>query len=132
TNRSLSPVLRFPHGRISPPPKRVAMQRPAPVDPAHHPHLSGLFAPQREEVDVRDLEVQGELPADLHGSYLRNGPNPRFDPIGHYVYPIDGDGMVHRVQIVEGTARYTNRFVRTPQVVAEEKAGRALWAGITD
>ena len=108
------------------------MQRPAPVDPAHHPHLSGLFAPQREEVDVRDLEVQGELPADLHGSYLRNGPNPRFDPIGHYVYPIDGDGMVHRVQIVEGTARYTNRFVRTPQVVAEEKAGRALWAGITD
>ncbi len=108
------------------------MQRPAPVDLAHHPHLSGLFAPQREEVDVRELEVHGELPADLHGSYLRNGPNPRFDPIGHYVYPIDGDGMVHRVQIAGGTARYTNRFVRTPQVVAEEKAGRALWAGITD
>ncbi|WP_241385259.1 carotenoid oxygenase family protein [Rhodococcus sp. CH91] len=108
------------------------MHPPAPVDPAHNPHLTGLFAPQREEVDVHDLEVHGELPADLHGSYLRNGPNPRFDPIGHYVYPIDGDGMVHRVEITEGGARYTNRFVRTPQVVAEEKAGRALWAGITD
>lgn len=108
------------------------MNRPAPVDMAHHSHLSGMFAPQREEVDVPGLEIEGQLPAELHGSYLRNGPNPRFDPIGHFVYPIDGDGMVHRVQLADGTARYTNRFVRTPQVVAEEKAGRALWAGITD
>ncbi|MEE2033017.1 carotenoid oxygenase family protein [Rhodococcus chondri] len=108
------------------------MNRPAPVDMAHHSHLSGLFAPQREEVDVGDLEVVGELPGDLQGSYVRNGPNPRFDPIGTYLYPIDGDGMVHRVAIDEGTVRYTNRFVRTPQVVAEEKAGRALWAGVTD
>lgn len=108
------------------------MNRPAAVDMAHHSHLSGLFAPQRDEVDVAGLEVVGELPGDLQGSYLRNGPNPRFDPIGTYLYPIDGDGMVHRVRIDEDTVRYTNRFVRTPQVVAEEKAGRALWAGITD
>ncbi|MGW0017077.1 carotenoid oxygenase family protein [Rhodococcus sp. NPDC003382] len=108
------------------------MARPTPIDMAHHPHLSGLFAPQREEVDVRGLEIVGELPDDLHGSYLRNGPNPRFDPIGSYVYPIDGDGMVHRVELTDGTARYTNRFVRTPNVLAEEKAGRALWSGLTD
>src|SRR5690606_30275264 len=62
------------------------MNRPAPVDMAAHPYLSGLFAPQRDEVDVRNLEVLGDLPADLHGSYLRNGPNPRFDPIGSYLY----------------------------------------------
>lgn len=108
------------------------MNRPAPVDMAAHPYLSGLFAPQRDEVDVRNLEVLGDLPADLHGSYLRNGPNPRFDPIGSYLYPIDGDAMVHRVEFSDGSVRYTNRFVRTPQVVAEENAGRALWAGVTD
>lgn len=108
------------------------MNRPAPVDITHHPFLTGLFAPQRAEVDVRDLEIYGELPSDLNGSYLRNGPNPRFDPIGTYLYPIDGDAMVHRIELTGGTARYTNRFVRTPQVVAEEKAGRALWAGVTD
>lgn len=110
----------------------TSVARPAPIDMAHHPHLSGLFAPQREEVDVRGLEVAGELPADLHGSYLRNGPNPRFDPIGSYVYPLDGDAMVHRIELDGGTACYTNRFVRTPQVVAEEEAGRALWSGLTD
>lgn len=108
------------------------MNRPAPVDLAHNPYLSGVFAPQRDEVDVANLPVSGELPPDLQGSYLRNGPNPRFDPIGTYVYPLDGDAMVHRVEIGDGTVRYTNRFVRTPNVVAEEKAGRALWAGITD
>lgn len=106
--------------------------RPAPVDMAHHSHLTGLFAPQRDEVDVRDLDVIGEIPPDLHGAYLRNGPNPRFDPIGRYVYPLDGDGMVHRVELADGRARYTNRFVRTPMVEAEERAGHAIWGGVTD
>ncbi|MDF3281634.1 carotenoid oxygenase family protein [Gordonia sp. N1V] len=106
--------------------------RPAPVDLAHHSHLTGVFAPQREEVDVADLTVHGDLPNNLRGSYLRNGPNPRFDPIGSYVYPLDGDAMVHRISIADGAVRYTNRFVRTPMVVAEEAAGQALWSGITD
>lgn len=105
---------------------------PAPVDTLHHAHLSGVFTPQREEVDVDGLEVVGELPADLHGTYYRNGPNPRFDPIGRYLYPIDGDAMVHRVHLEDRRVRYTNRFVRTPMVLAEERAGRALWAGVTD
>ncbi|NDZ96693.1 carotenoid oxygenase family protein [Streptomyces sp. SID6673] len=106
--------------------------RPAPVDMAHHAHLSGVFAPQRSEVDVDDLEVIGTIPDDLHGSYLRNGPNPRFDPIGSYVYPLDGDAMVHRLEIGGGAAHYRNRFVRTPMVVAEEAAGHAIWSGLTD
>jgi carotenoid cleavage dioxygenase len=106
--------------------------RPAPVDVVHHTHLTGVFEPQREEVDVGGLDVIGELPGDLQGAYLRNGPNPRFDPIGSYIYPLDGDGMVHRVEVTDGTARYTNRFVRTPMVEAEEKAGHVIWPGVTD
>ncbi|MFE6489480.1 carotenoid oxygenase family protein, partial [Streptomyces sp. NPDC057757] len=49
---------------------------------------------------------------------------------GSYLYPIDGDGMLHAVRISDGRARYLNRFVRTPALVAEEKAGRALWGGL--
>lgn len=95
------------------------------------PHLSGLFAPITAEIDVTDLRVTGELPAELDGDYVRNGPNPRFSPLGRYVYPLDGDGMVHRIRVRDGRASYTNRFVRTPALVAEEAAGRALWPGIT-
>ena len=105
---------------------------PQPIDVSKEPHLQGVFAVQTDEVDVADLTVEGDLPDELEGAYLRNGPNPRFTPLGGYIYPLDGDGMLHRVQLSGGSARYTNRFVRTPAVVAEEAAGHALWAGIAD
>lgn len=103
---------------------------PAPVDVSSTPHLQGLFAPTATEIDVADLRIDGELPTDIDGDYIRNGPNPRFSPIGGYLYPLDGDGMLHRIQLRDGKARYRNRFVRTPALVAEENAGRALWPGI--
>ncbi|GGZ81533.1 retinal pigment epithelial membrane protein [Streptomyces subrutilus] len=99
-------------------------------DPTRVAHLSGRYAPVTEEVDEVGLAVTGELPDDLDGLYLRNGPNPRFSPIGSYLYPIDGDGMLHGVWISQGAARYRNRFVRTPAFLAEERAGRALWGGL--
>ncbi|MFJ1787035.1 carotenoid oxygenase family protein [Streptomyces anulatus] len=99
-------------------------------DPTRVAHLSGRFAPVTEEVDAADLQVVGKLPEELDGVYLRNGPNPRFSPIGSYLYPIDGDGMLHGVWMTQGRARYRNRFVRTPAMRAEEAAGHALWGGL--
>ncbi|MEV7273435.1 carotenoid oxygenase family protein [Streptomyces bacillaris] len=104
--------------------------RATPFDPTRVAHLNGRFAPVTEEVDAVDLPVVGELPAGLDGVYLRNGPNPRFTPVGSYLYPIDGDGMLHGVWLSQGRARYRNRFVRTPAMRAEEAAGHALWGGL--
>ena len=102
-----------------------------PVDPASVAHLSGIFAPIQDEIDVGPLEVvQGSLPRELTGVYLRNGPNCRFPPLGSYTYPLDGDGMLHAIELADGRARYRNRFVRTPGLAAEERAGRALWGGV--
>ncbi|MFH8337634.1 carotenoid oxygenase family protein [Streptomyces sp. AM6-12] len=106
------------------------MTASAAFDPTRVAHLTGRFAPVTEEVDAVDLAVTGELPKELDGVYLRNGPNPRFTPIGSYLYPLDGDGMIHGVWLSDGRARYRNRFVRTPAMIAEEKAGRALWGGL--
>ncbi|WP_152364294.1 carotenoid oxygenase family protein [Microlunatus speluncae] len=73
-------------------------------------HLTGNYAPVPDEIDAVDLPVTGELPAELSGRYLRNGPNPR-SPNDHW---FTGDGMVHGVRISGGRARwYRNRFVRT-------------------
>jgi carotenoid cleavage dioxygenase len=47
---------------------------PPPVDPATIPALSGVFTPQADEHDLSDLVVEGELPIDLRGTYVRNGP----------------------------------------------------------
>lgn len=103
---------------------------PPPVDAAHDPHLSGTFEPVIDEIDAGDLEVTGELPPEMDGMYVRNGPNPRFTPLGSYIYPLEGDGMVHGIRLTDGTARYANRFVHTPMLDAEIAAGRALWGGL--
>lgn len=41
-----------------------------------NPHLSGNNAPVDDEVTVDELEVIGEIPADISGNFLRVGPNP--------------------------------------------------------
>src|SRR5262245_12234624 len=102
-----------------------------PFDPGTSPFLNGIFAPVQRELDDAPLRVlAGALPGDLAGTYLRNGPNARFTPIGSYTYPLDGDGMIHAVHFGAGRATYRNRYVRTPSMAAEERAGRALWGGL--
>jgi aminoglycoside phosphotransferase (APT) family kinase protein len=101
-----------------------------PVDTRDEPFLTGRFAPVSDEIAVDRLAVEGTVPTDLTGAYLRNGPNPRFTPLGSYTYPLEGDGMVHGVWLDGGQARYANRYVRTQGMLAEERAGRALYGGI--
>lgn len=103
---------------------------PPPVDITRIGHLQGAFAPVIDERDTTDLPIEGELPEELDGVYLRNGPNPRFTPLGSYTYPLEGDGMVHGMWLTDGRPRYANRFVRTEALQAEERAGRALWGGL--
>ncbi len=100
------------------------------MEPAGNPHLSGRFAPLHWESDADDLRVEGSLPADIDGVFMRNGPNPKFPPLGSYSFPLEGDGMIHAVWIGQGKARYRNRWVRTNGLLAEERAGRALYGGI--
>lgn len=75
-------------------------------------YLSGNYAPVTEEVTAVDLAVEGDLPVELNGRYLRNGPNPagEVDPATHHWFM--GDGMVHGIRLREGTAEwYRNRYV---------------------
>jgi carotenoid cleavage dioxygenase-like enzyme len=100
------------------------------VDPKSNPYLSGRFAPVHREIDTTDLKIEGDLPTDLAGAYMRNGPNAKFPPLGSYTFPMEGDGMVHAVWLENGTARYKNRWVRTRGMEAEERAGKAIFGGI--
>jgi carotenoid cleavage dioxygenase len=73
-------------------------------------HLRGNYAPVPDELTEYDLPVQGRIPAELDGWYLRNGPNPR-TPTGHWFV---GDGMIHGVRLEGGAAKwYRNRWVHT-------------------
>src|SRR5262249_54817825 len=91
------------------------------VDPTTNPHLSGRFATVHREIDAGDLTVEGTLPAELTGAYVRNGPNPKFPPLGSYTYPMEGDGMLHGVWLDGDRPRYRNRWVETRGLQAEER-----------
>ncbi|MGL4462451.1 MAG: carotenoid oxygenase family protein, partial [Planctomycetia bacterium] len=94
------------------------------------PMLRGPFAPVFDELDVADLKVEGSIPRQLRGLYLRNGPNPAFMPIGGYAFPFDGDGMLHGVYFADGKARYRNRFIRTRGFLAEQQRGKAIYGSL--
>lgn len=95
------------------------------------PFLEGNFAPVREEFTEESLKVTGTLPKGLEGMFVRNGPNPQFDPLGNYHW-FDGDGMLHGVRLRDGKASYRNRYVRTTGFEEEKKAGKAIHGGILD
>ena len=95
------------------------------------PALSGNNAPVADELDIARLEVEGDLPADLNGIYVRNGPNAFYPPEWRY-HAYDGDGMLHAVYFDRGRASYRNRWVRTGALLEEQAAGRTLWKGIKE
>jgi carotenoid cleavage dioxygenase-like enzyme len=106
----------------------VASTLPADDD---HPYRSGAWAPNMREWDADDLEVEGEIPSDLEGVYLRNTENPVHESIGLY-HPFDGDGMLHSICFGDGRASYRNRFIRTDGFLAEQDAAASLWTGMLD
>ena len=91
------------------------------------PALARAFAPVFDERDDADLVIDGEIPKSLRGVFMRNGPNPRFQPDAHYAYPFDGTGMIHALYIEAGRARYRNRWVGTQEFAAERAAGHRLF-----
>jgi carotenoid cleavage dioxygenase len=80
--------------------------------PAELPfHLRGNYAPVEREVTAFDLPVEGAIPPELAGLYLRNGPNPKSGWSAHWFL---GDGMLHGVRLEAGRAAwYRNRWLRT-------------------
>ncbi len=102
------------------------------IVPGDHPYLQGAWTPLLEEVNATDMRVlEGAIPGDIDGVYLRNTQNPVYQSMGRY-HPFDGDGMVHMVQFKDGRASYRNRFVATKGLRAEQEAGHRLWAGLME
>ncbi|MEZ4430278.1 MAG: carotenoid oxygenase family protein [Nannocystaceae bacterium] len=94
------------------------------------PYLLGCYAPIEDEVVIPRLElIEGAVPGDLRGTFVRNGANPRYRAQGRHHW-FDGDGMLHAVAFADGAASYRNRYVQTAGFLAEARAGEALWTGL--
>lgn len=96
-----------------------------------NPYLTGAYAPVTEEIGAELTDIEGEVPTDVAGVYVRNGPNPRFRAEGRKHW-FDGDGMLHAVTVEGGTLSYRNRWIRTAGFRREDEAGSALWRGLME
>ncbi len=102
------------------------------VSNAHdQPDLSGNMMPVADEADIARCETTGELPAGLRGSFIRNGPNPAFEPLGRY-HMFDGDGMLHGITFGDEGVSYRNRWIRSLGLDREFELGHAIYPGLGD
>jgi len=101
------------------------------MDLSAFPYLQGNYAPVTEERDLgeSELRIEGEVPPQLVGAYLRDGANVAYQP-NHYVYPLDGDGMVHAVYFDRGRVRYRNRWVQTSHLMTERQFGHTIYGSV--
>jgi len=105
---------------------------PAPArSPSWQEVIAEAFATLATEVaePVALSVLEGEVPDDLRGVLLRNGPGRQERGGVRYGHPFDGDGFVQRVAFADGEVSYRARFVRTEAFVAEEAADRILYRG---
>ena len=87
-----------------------------PASDAPHPLLTGIRLPMSDELTLEALVVDGAIPPELDGRYVRIGPNPVApDPRTYHFFT--GDGMLHGIRIAGGEARwYRNRWIRSDDV----------------
>jgi carotenoid cleavage dioxygenase-like enzyme len=82
-------------------------------------HLRGNWTPLHEEETHTELVIEGSIPPELSGVYMRTGPNPVGDESPHWFL---GDGMVHGIRLEDGKALWhKNRFIKTPNVTTPDK-----------
>ena len=82
--------------------------------------------PMRFEADVFECEVEGEIPAELQGSYYRTGGDRQFPTLEDDII-LNGDGMFSMFRFDDGHVSYRSRYVQTDRLRAERAARRRLY-----
>ncbi len=69
-------------------------------------------------------DIRGAIPADLKGTFFRNGPGTMRVGSQQYGHWFDGPGMISAVTFTDGKAHFRNRYVRTPRYLRDQAAGK--------
>lgn len=90
------------------------------------------FLPVHTELSDQEIRVEGTIPSDLSGVYLRNGTNTQFDKTNSRLHMFNGAGMLHQVQIQDGVASYSNTYIKTPSYQLEKEQGTEIFSQFGD
>ncbi|KAL4891706.1 carotenoid oxygenase [Aspergillus ambiguus] len=90
------------------------------------PQFSGFMKPCRLEGEIQALEVHGEIPNDINGTFYRVMPDPQLPPFIQDDPWFNGDGNISAFEIKNGSVSFRQRYVRTEKFMREREAKRAL------
>jgi carotenoid cleavage dioxygenase-like enzyme len=91
------------------------------------PTFMTIDEPFRFEGDLYDIEIDGDLPKDLNGTFYRVGPDQAFPPKMGNANPFNGDGFVTSFTFRDGHCDMKARYVNTQRLQAERAARRGLF-----
>jgi carotenoid cleavage dioxygenase-like enzyme len=97
------------------------------VDFTDGPAPRGYFAPLRFEADVFDCEVEGRIPRELNGAFVRVGGEYFYPPSRADDSPFSTDGFISRFRIADGNVDFKARWIRTPRFLNNLAARRQLY-----
>ncbi len=90
---------------------------------------SAGFESLADEHDDLVEDIDGQVPASLHGTLFRNGSGRNALASRWFDHWFDGDGMVQAVRFKDGAIRYANRYVATENYRDETRAQRIVHRG---
>lgn len=94
--------------------------------------MTDIYKPIQTEYNRVELKlVEGFIPSALKGTFYRNGPNPKFEPLKNY-HLFDGAGMIHAFEFSNGKVFYKNKWVKTSKFQIESKFQQSVFGGILD
>lgn len=99
------------------------MSKPFPKSPT----FMTIDEPFRFEGTLFDLEVEGQIPQALDGTFFRIGPDQQFSPKMGDANPFNGDGIVTAFRFRDGHVDMQHRYVQTHRFLAERAARRGLF-----
>jgi carotenoid cleavage dioxygenase-like enzyme len=89
--------------------------------------FQGFNLPSRLEGNIFDLEVTGNIPKDINGTFYRVQTDHRLPPMYEDDIQFSGDGAVSAFRFENGHCDFTHRYVQTDRLKAETKARKALF-----
>ena len=81
----------------------------------------------RMEGDIADIEIEGEIPAEMDGAFYRVHPDPQFAPRKAGDQFFNGDGMVTMFRFRNGRVSMKQRYAKTDKWKLENEAGHSLF-----
>lgn len=92
------------------------------------PELIG-YAGVENNFSPKQLKIEGKLPVDLQGMFVKNGPARHERGDIRYQHLFEGDGMLQQFVIADGKITHQGRFVETPKYKKEQDANQFLYSG---